>query len=143
MHLSRKRGAKKAVEKPLFSPAYVVSSDNISRMKREFVFWKDYFLAFFKSLDEDSRSKVLWMLKTIESLPKIPSKFFKHIEGTNGLFELRISWEGKAYRIFCFFDKGNKIILCNGFIKKDQKTPKQEIIKAIKIKEEYRYENEK
>ena len=112
-------------------------------MKREFVFWKDYFLSFFKSLDEDSRSKVLWMLKTIESLPKIPSKFFKHIEGTNGLFELRISWEGKAYRIFCFFDKGNKIILCNGFIKKDQKTPKQEIIKAIKIKEEYRYENEK
>ena len=70
-------------------------------------------------------------------------KFFKHIDGVKGLFELRISWEGKAYRIFCFFDKGNKIILCNGFIKKDQKTPKQEIIKAIKIKEEYRYESEK
>ena len=112
-------------------------------MKREFDLWKDYFNDFFKSLDEDSRRKVLWMLKSLESLPKIPMKFFKHIEGVKGLFELRISWEGKAYRIFCFFDKGNKIILCNGFIKKDQKTPKQEIIKAIKIKEEYRYENEK
>ena len=83
------------------------------------------------------------MLKSLESLPKIPMKFFKHIEGVKGLFELRISWEGKAYRIFCFFEKGNKIILCNGFIKKDQKTPKQEILKAIKIKEEYQYENEK
>ena len=112
-------------------------------MKREFIFWKEYFDEFFKTLDDDSQCKVLWILKTIESLPKIPLKFFKHIEGANGLFELRISWEGKAYRIFCFFDKGNKIILCNGFIKKDQKTPKQEIIKAIKIKEEYRYENEK
>jgi hypothetical protein len=42
-----------------------------------------------------------------------------------------------------FPDKGNKIILCNGFITKDQKIPKQEILKAIKIKEEYQYENEK
>jgi phage-related protein len=112
-------------------------------MKREIVFWKDYLLDFFKSLDEDSRSKVMWMLKSLASLPKIPSKFFKQIEGVNGLFELRISWDGKAYRIFCFFEKGNKIILCNGFIKKTQKTPKQEILKAIKIKEEYKYENEK
>ena len=112
-------------------------------MKREFVFWKGYFYDLFKSLDDNSRRKLLWMLKSLESLTNIPSKFFKHIEGVKGLFELRISWEGKAYRIFCFFDKGNKIILCNGFIKKDQKTPKQEIIKAIKIKEEYQYENEK
>jgi len=56
---------------------------------------------------------------------------------------LGISWDGKAYRIFCFFEKGNKIILCNDFIKKTQKTPKQEILKAIKIKEKYKYENEK
>lgn len=112
-------------------------------MKREFVLFRDYFDDFFTSLDDDSKQKVLWMLKSLESLPKIPMKFFKHIEGVKGLFELRISWDGKAYRIFCFFDKGNKIILCNGFVKKDRKTPKQEISKAIKIKEDYRYENEK
>ena len=111
-------------------------------MKREFVFWKNHFDDFYKSLDEESQTKVLWILKSLETLPRIPVKFFKHIEGKHGLFELRILWEGKAYRIFCFFDKGNKIILCNGF-KKNQKTPKQEILKAIKIKEEYKYENEK
>lgn len=110
---------------------------------REFIIWKDYFNDFYRSLDEDGRRNVLWMLKSLASLPKIPSKFFKHIEGHKGLFELRITWKGKAYRIFCFFDKGNKIILCNGFMKKDQKTPKQEIIKAINIKEEYENENEK
>jgi phage-related protein len=91
-------------------------------MKREFVFWKNYFDDFFNSLDDDSQRKVLWMLKSLVSLPK---------------------WEGNAYRIFCFFEKGNKIILCNGFVKKDRKTPKQEILKVIKIKEEYQYENEK
>lgn len=42
-----------------------------------------------------------------------------------------------TYRILCFFDKGNLIILGNGFQKKTQKTPKQEIEKAIKIKAEY------
>jgi phage-related protein len=112
-------------------------------MKREIVFWKNHFDDFIISLDDDSQQKILWILKTLESLPKIPIKFFKHISGVVGLYEIRISWEGKAYRIFCFFDKGNKIILCNGFTKKDQKTPKQEILKAIKIKEEYNYENEK
>jgi len=45
------------------------------------------------------------------------------------------------FRIFCFFDQGQLVILTNGFQKKTQKTPKQEIKKALKIKEEY--ENEK
>ena len=71
------------------------------------------------------------MLKILESLPRIPVKYFKHIEGTKGLFELRLLWEGKTYRIFCFFEHGNKLILCNGFLKKVQKTPKSEITKAI------------
>ena len=50
----------------------------------------------------------MWMLKSLASLPKIPSKFFKQIVGVNGLFELRISWDGKAYRIFCFLKKETK-----------------------------------
>lgn len=112
-------------------------------MKKEFFFWKNYLNEFFESLDVDSQQKVLWILKSLESRPKFPAKFFKHINGVEGLFEFRITWEGKAYRIFCFFDKGNKITLCNDFIKKDQKTPRQGIIKAIKIKEEYQYENKK
>lgn len=41
----------------------------------------------------------------------------------------------------CFFDKGQLVIIANGFQKKDQKTPKKEIERALKIKEEY--ENEK
>ena len=44
------------------------------------------------------------------------------------------------FRIFCFFDKGQLVVLANGFQKKTQKTPKQEIELALKIKKEYESE---
>ena len=87
-------------------------------MKREIVFWKNHFDDFINSLDDDSQQKVLWILKTLESLPKIPIKFFKHISGVAGLYEIRISWEGKAYRIFCFLIKGIKLFYVTALLKK-------------------------
>jgi phage-related protein len=57
------------------------------------------------------------------------------------LFEVRIELGGNIFRIFAFFDKGNLVVLGNGFQKKTQKTPKSEIEKAVKIKIEY--ENDK
>lgn len=61
--------------------------------------------------------------------------------GTDGLFEVRVELGSNIFRIFAFFDKGNLVVLGNGFQKKTQKTPKTEIERALKIKEEY--ENEK
>jgi phage-related protein len=45
--------------------------------------------------------------------------------------------------VFAFFDKGNLIILINGFHKKTQKTPKKEIELAEKLKKHYFDENRK
>lgn len=73
-------------------------------------------------------------------MERVPAKYFTHITGTQGLFEIRIEASGNIYRIFSFFDKGNLIVLGNGFQKKTQKTPKQEILKALKIKTEYEKE---
>jgi phage-related protein len=67
----------------------------------------------------------------------IPEKFFKHIEGTNGLFEIRIKVGSDIFRIFCFFDEGKLVILLNGFQKKSDKTPKNEIEKAERLKQKY------
>lgn len=58
----------------------------------------------------------------------------------NGLFEIRIQQASNIFRIFCFFDKGQLVVLANGFQKKTQKTPKKEIEKALKIREEYESE---
>ena len=65
------------------------------------------------------------------------------MEGTKGLYEIKVEVGKNIYRIFSFFDKGNLIILGNAFHKKTQKTPKQELDKAIKIMKEYLYENKK
>ena len=63
--------------------------------------------------------------------------------GTKGLYEIRVEVRSNIFRIFSFFDKGNLVVLGNGFQKKTQKTPKQEIDKALKIMEEYKNEKGK
>ena len=70
----------------------------------------------------------------------IPEKFLKRLSNTDGLWEIRVSAGNGIFRIFCFFDNGNLIILLSGFQKKTQKTPKNEIKRAEKLKKEY-YEN--
>jgi len=70
-------------------------------------------------------------------VPRVSEKFLKKIDGTDGLFEIRIEYGGDIFRIFCFFDYGKLIILLNGFAKKSQKTPKREIERALQIKEQY------
>ena len=85
--------------------------------------------------------KIEWTFNLIRVTPIVPIKYFKHLEGTKALYEVRVEVGSNIYRIFTFFDKGNLVVLGNGFQKKSQKTPKQEIEKALKIMEEY--ENEK
>jgi phage-related protein len=87
------------------------------------------------------RDKIIWTFDLIEELPRVPETYLKHIESTNGLYEIRIQMGSDIFRIFCFFDQEQLVVLANGFQKKDRKTPKKEIEKALKIKEEY--ENEK
>ncbi len=68
---------------------------------------------------------------------KFQQNFFKSIEGIKGLYEIRIESKSNIYRIFCCFDKGNLVVLCNGFQKKTQKTPSKELEKAEKLMIEY------
>ena len=77
----------------------------------------------------------------VEDLQWVPETYLKHIENTDGLYEIRVQLGNNIFRIFCFFDQGQLIVLANGFQKKTQKTPKQEIELALTIKADY--ENEK
>ncbi|WP_369806703.1 type II toxin-antitoxin system RelE/ParE family toxin [Tenacibaculum finnmarkense] len=67
----------------------------------------------------------------------VPEKFFKHLTNTNGIWEVRVSAGNGIFRIFCFFDNGNLIVLLSGFQKKTQKTPKKEIKRAERLKDQY------
>jgi len=61
----------------------------------------------------------------------------KHIVDTEGLYEARIQLGSNIWRVFCFFDNEKLVILLNGFQKKTQKTPKNEINKALRLMLEY------
>ena len=110
-------------------------------MHRSIIFYKDYFQEFFLEQRDKVKDKIIWTFDLIEELQKIPETYLKHIENTDGLYEIRVQFGRNIFRIFCFFDQGQLVVLAHGFQKKTQKTPKKEIEKALKIKEEY--ENEK
>jgi phage-related protein len=77
------------------------------------------------------------VLFVITVADRVPQKFLKHLEGTNGLYEIRVEFQGNIYRIFCCFDEGQVVVLFNGFQKKSQKTPAGEIERAVRIMNEY------
>ena len=111
------------------------------KKSRTIIFYKDYFQEFFLKQKDKVKNKIIWTFDLIEELPRVPDTYLKHMEGTNRLYEIRVQLGNEIFRIFCFFDQGQLIVLANAFQKKDQKTPKKEIEKALKIKHEY--ENEK
>ncbi|TAF73470.1 MAG: type II toxin-antitoxin system RelE/ParE family toxin [Bacteroidetes bacterium] len=106
-------------------------------MQREIIVFGTHFLDFFNKLDSKTKEKVSYVLDLVKFTSIIPEKFLKHIQGTDGIYEIRIKSGSNIYRIFCCFDKGNLVVLFNGFQKKDQKIPKNEIELADKLKQEY------
>jgi phage-related protein len=109
---------------------------------RKVFFYGNHFQEFYKTLDPVVKRKVDWVISLVSELEIVPSKFLKHLQGSDSIYEIRVSVRRNIYRIFCFFDKGNLIIVLHGFHKKTQKTPKNEIHKAEKLKREY-YEQKK
>lgn len=109
---------------------------------RNILIYKHYFADFYELQREDVRKKIDWTIGLVRDLPRIPEKFFKHLENTNGLYEIRVHVGSDIVRIFCFFDAGNIVVLGNGFQKKTQKTPKEEIRLALKIRKDYFDEKE-
>ena len=106
-------------------------------MKREILFYKNYFKEFYVAQNEKVRRKIAQTLVWLQTLDRLPVTILKSIEGKKGLYEIRIEFGGDIFRVFCCFDKGVLVILLNGFQKKTQKTPQSEIDKAEKLMKEY------
>lgn len=116
---------------------------NEPKIRNVFIY-KNYFNEFFDKQSQKVKAKIIWTLQIVETIDKIPAEYFKHLEGTSGLYEIRVQignniFSPDSYRD-CFFDEGKLVVLTNGFQKKTQRTPKREIEKALKIKMEYELE---
>ena len=109
---------------------------------REIIAFKNHFEEFLKSQPVKVQNNIFKIIEAIETLERIPTTYLKLISGTNGLYEARIQLGSDIWRVFCFFDKGRLVILLNGYQKKTEKTPKNEIDKAINLMNEY-YESRK
>lgn len=94
-------------------------------------------------LDQDKkmRAKIFMALEFLEEKgPALREPFSKHLD--DGIFEIRAKQGSDISRILYFFVVGRKVILTNGFVKKTQKTPKREIDRAKRCREDYQRKQE-
>jgi phage-related protein len=110
---------------------------------REVIVYKNYFDDFFSKQPQNIKDKIIKVLDIIEHIERVPAVYLKYLEGTNGLFEIRLQLGSNIFRIFCFFDGGKLVVLLTGFQKKTQKTPKGEIERAERLMNEYYNEKRK
>ena len=92
---------------------------------------------FLDSLTDQQARKVTWVLRLIEQLQIVPVQYFKKLVGTEHIWEVRVQLGGNIFRVLGFMDKDNSVVLTNGFTKKSQKTPQQEIALAEQRRHEY------
>ena len=87
---------------------------------------------FLDRLSAKQAQKVAWVLKLVEEMKRVPTRYFKKMVNTEDLWEVRVVAGSNIYRLIGFFDGSNLVVLAHAFQKKTQKTPKR----AIKVAEE-------
>lgn len=102
---------------------------------RKIITYKTYFSDFIKKLSNDEVNKIRRALDLFKVEDKIPRHFIKFIR--DGVYEFRVNYGNNEFRIFFIYDGDTIVVLFNAFKKKTQKTPNNEIEKALKLKEEY------
>ena len=89
------------------------------------------------SLTEKEVEKVFFILDLIEKIDIVPRKFFKKLESTDDIWEVRVQYGNNIFRLFGFFDGNDLVVLNHAFTKKTPKVPKKEIKKAEQRKKDY------
>lgn len=109
---------------------------------RQIFYYRNYYLDFFETLKPEVKKKFNWTLQLIATMDRVPEKYFRHITGSSGIYEIRVEAGSNIFQAFSFFDKGQLIVLINGFQKKSQKTSLNELKLAEKLKKQYFDEKE-
>jgi phage-related protein len=103
-------------------------------MKRIYAY-KDCFSKLMQTLNDIERKKIKRALLLLETEDKIPYHYIKYL--MDGIYELRVTCGYNEFRIMFINDGNDVVILLNAFRKKTQKTPKNELERAIRLKNEY------
>lgn len=92
---------------------------------------------FLAGLGPKQARKVVWVLRAVKELPRVPEQYFKKLEGTQGLWEVRANFGGDTFRLLGFWDTGQFIVLTNAFAKKTQKVSGHELALAEQRRRDY------
>jgi Phage-related protein len=91
---------------------------------------------FINSLDNKMQAKIFREILILEEAGNtLREPYSKYVR--DGIFELRIKVSSNITRILYFFYIDKRIILTNGFVKKTDKTPDNEIVKALSYKTDF------
>ena len=92
---------------------------------------------FFESIEEKARDKIIFNVH--KARKSNDPKLFKKL--TDEIWEFRTQYNKKQYRLFAFWDKTKRtktlVVATHGIIKKTQKTPTKEILKAKELMKKY------
>lgn len=92
---------------------------------------------FLTSLDVKMRAKMVGLLELLgEKGNQLREPYSKYLG--DGIFEIRCNVGNNITRALYFFYHEGKIILTNGFVKKTQKTPPEEIERAKEYRENFK-----
>ena len=95
---------------------------------------------FVDGLDSKMKAKLLGSVEYLRRYgPQLRMPYSRYLR--DGIFELRAEQGGNITRVLYFFFDGGRAILTNGFTKKTQATPAQEITKAKKYRDDWRKRN--
>jgi len=105
------------------------------KKERQILFFEKHFQQFYLKQTIGVRKKIGYVFSVIKTVDKVPVKFLRHLK--DGLFEIKVEYESNIFRVFCCFDKGNLVVLFNGYQRKTQKADRKEVDKAMKLKQKY------
>ncbi len=98
-------------------------------MAREIRFYEKYFTDFYLSLNSTVQEKIEYVFKVIRTVDIVPQKFLKHIESTEGLYEIRIKVGSDIYRVFAVLTKERLLYYSMDFRKRVKRPQKRKLTK--------------
>ena len=92
---------------------------------------------YFESLSNKQVEKIFFVLDIVEEFDIVPKKFFKKLEASDDIWEVRVQHGNNIFRLLGFFDNNDLVVLSHAFTKKTQKIPRKEIKVAEQRKKDY------
>ena len=93
--------------------------------------------SFLESLPDKTSKKIAWVLRTVREVNPVSAQYLKKLTNTDDLWEIRPTLGSNTFRLLCFFDASELIVATNGFAKKTNKVPQQEIKLAEERNRDY------